>query len=247
MSILVLPAFGDNYMYLIADTGRAVAVDPSDAGPVLGALEKNGLVLDACVVTHAHGDHCGGVRELMRSTGCAAYGPDGCGRNVSAVHENMTVTAGPIRLQVIETPGHSNNDMCYYLASCRALFTGDTLFACGCGRIFGGGAAVMWRSLSKLARFDDDVSVYCGHEYTEENVMFALAVEPANTALRQRYDAVRKLRTEGLPTVPSTIGLEKKTNPFLRSGEPAVKKNLGMAQRADEEVFAELRRRKDRF
>jgi len=247
-----IPAFNDNYIWLLARDGQAVVVDPGDAAPVEAALAENGLRLTAILVTHHHADHQGGVVRLAEATGAAVYGP---------AAESITGLTRPLRggerivpegldttFEVLAVPGHTLGHIAYYGAG--RLFCGDTLFGAGCGRLFEGTPAQMSASLAALAALPDDTEVCCAHEYTETNLRFALAVEPENAAIRQRVEAAAALRARGLPTLPSTIALEKATNPFLRCDAPAV---VAAARRRDPAaagsvgVFAAIRGWRNQF
>jgi hydroxyacylglutathione hydrolase len=253
--ITPLPAFNDNYLWLLARGGHAVVVDPGDAEPVQRALDDQGLELDAILVTHHHGDHVGGVAELASRADATVYGP----RSESIPRRDVALAAGDVvevlgvRFDVFDVPGHTAGHIAYFAAALTppALFCGDTLFAGGCGRLFEGTPAQMLASLDRLAALPDDTRVYCAHEYTLANLRFALAVEPGNAALMQRVDAVRALRTRGTPTVPSLLAEERATNPFLRTDVLAVRAAAqahGAAAQADRvAIFAALRAWKNDF
>jgi hydroxyacylglutathione hydrolase len=249
--VIVIPALGDNLIYLYRyDQNTAFVVDPGDAAAVLKAMKKHGLSLGAILITHHHWDHTAGTAELKRKTGCSVIGPGG--RRMPEIEDvaedGRIVTLGNARIQVLATPGHTRTSVCYYVQPAKPthggiLFTGDTLFVGGCGRLLECGAQTLWESLQRLARLPDDTLVCCGHDYTLENYEFALSVEPNNPLIRQRLDELKR----GGPTVPSTISQEKATNPFLRADKPELKAALGMTQAREVEVFAELRSRKDVF
>ncbi len=221
-----LPAFNDNYIWLIGSAGsRQVAVvDPGDADPVLEAVEREGLEPVAILVTHHHGDHTGGIDELCDRFRLPVYGP-ALERIPAITHplgdgDSVQLAGLGLTFSVLATPGHTRGHLCY--VGHGALFCGDTLFTAGCGRLFEGSAAQMHASLSRLAALPDDTRVYCAHEYTVANLRFAQVVEPANAAIQTRREEADRLRRQGLPTVPSTLQLEKQTNPFLRCAEPVV-------------------------
>jgi hydroxyacylglutathione hydrolase len=238
LSVTILPAFSDNYMYLLEWGGEAVAVDPAEPGPVLNRLREQGLTLRAILNTHHHQDHVAGNEAVKAATGCRVIGPRD--PRIPALDEPVgdgdEVEIGSLCFSVMGTPGHGRCDVSYVLASPPRppiLWCGDTLFVGGCGRLFEGTPAAMWDSLQKLAALPEETQVYCGHEYTVDNLAFALSVEPQNEAVRARLEEVKALRGRNEPTVPSTLFLEKQTNLFLRS--------------PDVQSFAELRARKDRF
>lgn len=254
LEIEILPAMSDNYIYLMREpaSGTTAVVDPGVAAPVLEALGRAGAGrrLDLILLTHHHGDHVGGVAELKAAFGAAVVGSradaariDGLDRMVGE-GDRLDLAGHPV--EVLETPGHTGGHISYVLPEDEALFCGDTLFALGCGRLFEGDAPTMWRSLQKLAALPDATRVYCGHEYTLSNARFALTVDPDNGALQARAAEVERLREAGRPTIPSTIGLEKATNPFLRAADPAIRARLGLASAPDAAVFGEIRRRKDK-
>jgi len=254
VSVATLPTLSDNYTYVICWGEEAAVVDPGEAEPVSQFLAAQSRKLVQVLITHSHHDHVGGIPALRQATGCEVVGPhdERIPALSRSVEDGDTVAVGPLRLRVMATPGHGASDISFYAENVQAgkpgmVWTGDTLFCGGCGRIFEGTPAMMWDSLSKLAALSEDTLVFCGHEYTRENLRFALSVDPDNASLAQRMEATQKMREKDKPTVPSTIGVEKRTNPFLRAGEPAIRAVLGMEDASDAEVFAELRRRKDRF
>jgi hydroxyacylglutathione hydrolase len=245
-AILIPP---DNYAYLIVTTGGAAAVvDPSSAGPVLDILKSSGLRLKCIFCTHFHSDHTGGNRELKRETGCTVIAPDKRTAQVDIVADAATDLSGFIAgLKLLAVPGHTRTAAAYYHPDSGIVFTGDTLFTAGCGRLFECGPETLFASLQRLASLPETTQVYCGHEYTLENLQFALTVEPGNGDIQARlHDVQERLRSDA-PVMPGTIGQEQRTNPFLRTNSPLIRKSLGMEGRSPVAVFAELRRRKDRF
>lgn len=217
-----IPAFKDNYIWLLTQGRRAFVVDPGDAAPVVARLEAEGLALEGILITHHHADHQGGVAELAARYGPKVYAPSresitGCTHPLAG-GESIAVLGEDCR--VIAVPGHTLGHLAYHFPG--LLFCGDTLFGAGCGRLFEGTPAEMAASLERLASLPETTRVYCAHEYTEMNLRFALAVEPGNAALRRRVDRVAAQRAAGLPSVPSTLAEELATNPFLRCAEPAV-------------------------
>jgi hydroxyacylglutathione hydrolase len=254
LTVTPLPAFNDNYLWLLVRGGEAAVVDPGDAAPVQRALERHDLRLSAILVTHHHGDHVGGVAALKASTRATVFGPareriEGVDHPVRG-GDHLDVLG--VRLGVIDVPGHTAGHVAYYAAdeTPSLLFCGDTLFACGCGRLFEGTPSQMVASLDTLAALPPSTRVYCAHEYTLSNLRFALSVEPSNIALGERAARDQATRDRGEPTVPSTIGLELATNPFLRLDAPGVRAAVaaGTADAVDRTaIFASLRKRKDIF
>lgn len=253
LEIVSLPVLTDNYIHILHDPAslETAAVDPALAPPVLEFLARKGWRLTAIFNTHHHWDHVNGNLELKRQTGCTIIG--GCEDRDRipgidrAVREGDTVALGRHRADVLFTPGHTRGHIVYHFAEDRLLFCGDTLFAMGCGRLFEGTAEQMWHSLQKLKALPGDTRVYCTHEYTEANGRFALTVEPENSALQRRMEEVERLRRQNRPTVPTTVAEELATNPFFREDSSDLQKHIGMSRRPPMEVFAEIRRRKDRF
>ena len=227
MKLIPLPAFADNYIWMLHDGQHALVVDPGDAQPVLAALQREGLQLETILVTHHHADHTGGVAALRQATGARVCGPAGeaMPEPLQRLNGGDHYTSLGLRFGVMEVPGHTAGHIAFYCAAMDGaplLFCGDTLFSGGCGRLFEGTPAQMLASLDSLAALPDNTRVCCTHEYTLGNQKFAMAIEPANTDLQQYHAHCEALRDQGLPTLPSSIGLERKINPFLRSRLPAV-------------------------
>ena len=243
----------DNYAWLAYDRGEGVCavVDPSESEPVKRALAARGLKLTHILNTHHHPDHVGGNLALKAEFGATIVGPGKDAARIPGIDvgvmEADTYSVGSHLAKVFEIPAHTRGHIAFWFEGDAAVFTGDTLFAMGCGRLFEGDPPTMWASLSKLMKLPDGTRIYCGHEYTEANGRFALTVEPGNPDLNARMAEVRATRAEGRPTLPSTIGLEKKTNPFLRPNSAEIRRTLGLEAANDVEVFAETRRRKDVF
>ncbi|MGF6593617.1 hydroxyacylglutathione hydrolase [Pseudomonas sp. 2835] len=258
IQIDALPAFTDNYIWLLQDAAnqRCAVVDPGDAAPVLAWLERHpGWQLSDILITHHHHDHVGGVEQLKARTGATVYGPAHeqiPGRD-KALEDNASVRVLGLDFQIIAVPGHTLGHIAYYCpqTTTPVLFCGDTLFAAGCGRLFEGTPEQMHHSLQRLAALPAATLVYCTHEYTLSNLRFAQAVEPENPHIAQRFSDVTRLRAEDRITLPSTLALEKLTNPFLRTTETSVKEKLD--ERIDHlnptpsAVFAGLRAWKDTF
>lgn len=247
LTIEIVPCLTDNYAYLIAAGALCAVIDPSEADAVVSALR--GRRLTHILNTHHHWDHSGGNRALKDMYGAEVIGPEKDRSRIPAIDvgvgEQDGWQFGDLAVTVLEVPAHTRGAVAYVMG--KAVFTGDTMFLMGCGRLFEGTPAMMQASLSKIAALPDDTQVYCGHEYTQSNARFALSVEPNNGALQARAKAVEALRAKQRPSVPSTIALEKATNPFLRTGSTEIRAAIGMADADDGAVFAELRRRKDAF
>lgn len=253
LAIHAVPAFKDNYIWVLEDGSNAVAVDPGDAAPVESFLSRRGLSLSAVLATHHHADHVGGLLALARHWKCATFGP--ASEQVAGLDQRLaegdhiTIPGLGIALGTLDIPGHTAGHIALFGEG--AVFCGDTLFACGCGRLFEGTAQQMVESLGKLARLPADTRVYCGHEYTLANIRFAEAVEPGNRALAERKGREQAKRERGEPTLPSTIAEELATNPFLRCGEPEViasaERHAGRRLKTPVEVFAEIREWKNNF
>ena len=255
LQVSAIPAFTDNYHWLIHDDQHAAVVDPGDAAPVLAALNAKNLQLDAILLTHHHADHVGGVEDLLQKFDVPVYGP--ANEKIASITnklrqaDRVELATPAISFSVIDVPGHTAGHIAYFAAEQAWLFCGDTLFAGGCGRLFEGSAAQMTQSLAKLSVLPDRTLIYCAHEYTLSNLRFALAAEPDNSALQQRFIHEEQRRRDGLATVPSVLGLEKSTNPFLRNQESAIIDQLitqgRLHSRDPVEAFAALREWKNTF
>jgi hydroxyacylglutathione hydrolase len=251
LAIEPVACLSDNYAYLIhsPDDGLCAVVDPSEPGPVRKALA--GVKLTHILNTHHHFDHTGGNLALKEAFGAQIVGPAKDRERIPGMDVGVTEDApwqfGSRLVRILEIPAHTRAHIAFVFDDDAAVFTGDTLFAMGCGRLFEGTPDMMWNSLSKLMRLPDDMRVYCGHEYTLNNGRFALTLEPGNGDLLARMTEVQALRAKSAPTIPSTIGLEKRTNPFVRPDSAEIRRTLTMTGATDVEVFAEMRRRKDTF
>jgi hydroxyacylglutathione hydrolase len=255
LSVVPIPAFTDNYLWLIHNGNHAAVVDPGDAAPVLATLDAHRLSLVAILLTHHHADHVGGVPSLLQRFKVPVFGPRTESiRNITAPLAEGDLAVIPelnLTLSVLDVPGHTRGHIAYVATNQGWLFCGDTLFAGGCGRLFEGTPEQMLASLTKLASLPDATQVYCAHEYTMANLRFAQEVEPSNQAIHARIQSEQGKRDQGKPTVPSTIGLEKLTNPFLRHQEPAIIKSLisggRLAQSEPVASFAALREWKNSY
>lgn len=258
IQIDALPAFTDNYIWLLQDASskRCAVVDPGDAEPVLAWLNQHpGWQLTDILVTHHHNDHVGGVAQLKAFSGARVYGPAAetiPARDV-ALNDNDTLTVLGLDFSVFAIPGHTLGHIAFYHNDPHAplLFCGDTLFAAGCGRLFEGTPAQMHHSLSRMAALPDNTLVYCAHEYTLSNLRFAQAVEPANLDIAERFAEVSRWRSENRISLPSNLALERLTNPFIRTHESAVKEKAdertGTDNQSPTAIFASLRAWKDKF
>jgi hydroxyacylglutathione hydrolase len=249
LTVHQFPCLEDNYGFLARDeaTGLAACIDTPEAGAILKALDQLGWKLDLILNTHWHPDHAGGNAEIKAATGATIVGPAEVTR-ISALDREVkggdVVMLGETRFEVIETGGHTLGHIAYFDAADAIAFVGDTLFALGCGRLFEGTAEQMWTSLQRLAALPDETTVYCAHEYTASNARFALSVDD-DPALKARADQIFALRERGEPTVPTSIGLEKATNPFLRA--PRLAERVGAAGEPDHKAFGAVRAAKDVF
>ena len=259
MDVVPVPQLADNYAYLVVDpqSHEAAVVDCAEAPAVLDEVSRRGVRLTTVLATHHHFDHVGGNQDLLAAIpGLRIFGSADDAPRIPGITDRVrngdSITVGGMRARVIMIPAHTSGHVAYHFADPRAVFTGDTLFAGGCGRLFEGDAAQMMNSLGLLAALPNETRVFCGHEYTEKNLRFAAELEPGNRALATKLDAVRRLRSEGKPTVPSTIGEEKATNPFLRTGSAelaaAVRQRVPDLPTGDAvALFAALRALKDRY
>ncbi|MBD3343648.1 MAG: hydroxyacylglutathione hydrolase [Chitinivibrionales bacterium] len=249
LEIVQIPALSDNYIHILFFKGSAIAIDPGDAYSVIREIKKRNYPLNTILVSHHHYDHTGGIDKLKNEHGCTVFGGDNSripGLDAAVHHKEVFECCG-IQIISYHVPGHTQSDMAYYLPDHDICFTGDTLFAGGCGRLFEGTADQMWQSLKILMHLPDETKIYCGHEYTIENLRFAHSLEPGNAKVYQRLEHSIALQKFNRSTLPTSLGLEKETNPFLRVGDSALRRSLGMNDSSDEAVFADIRRKKDKF
>ena len=253
INITQIPVMTDNFIYILHNniTNEAAVIDPAEAGPVIDMLNEKDLTLTHILNTHHHYDHVGANIELKEKYGSIIVGSRDDHARIPGidvlVREGETVTFGNESAQILEVSGHTTGHIAYYFKGLKALFCGDTLFSMGCGRLFEGSPETMWQSIQKLMALPNDTLIYCAHEYTEANGDFALSIEPNNGDLKLRMDDVRKLRAEGLPTIPSNIGVELRTNPFMRPSSLEIQNTLDMTEAQPHEIFREIRTRKDNF
>ncbi|HZT24440.1 MAG TPA: hydroxyacylglutathione hydrolase [Pseudolabrys sp.] len=250
--IRLFKCLSDNYGVLLHDsqTGATAAIDAPEAAPIEAALAQTGWTLTDILVTHHHHDHVGGIEALKRKHRCRVVAP-AKGSDIPGVDERVAegdkISMGNLAANVIETPGHTLDHIAYWFHNDAVAFVGDTLFSIGCGRVIEGNPDMMWASLKKLRQLPDETKIYCGHEYTAANIRFALTIEKNNSALKTRETEANRQLARGEPTIPVTIGEEKRANPFLRADVPEVAADIGMAGKPAAQVFAEIRQRKNRF
>ena len=255
LQVTAVPAFADNYLWLIHDHQHAAVVDPGDAAPIEAALAAKHLKLAAILLTHHHGDHAGGVADLLKHRQVPVFGP--AREKIAGIShplaegDTVDIAELGLKLAVLDVPGHTAGHIAYVAHQQHWLFCGDTLFAGGCGRLFEGTPAQMTSSLAKLSSLPDDTRVYCAHEYTVSNLRFAVAAEPGNAEVAQRLADAMAMRERGEATVPSTIAVEKATNPFLRYREPGITQTLKAEGRLQQDepvaAFAALREWKNSY
>lgn len=252
LEIIQLPALKDNYIYVLHEPvqNKTAVVDPAVAQPVLELLKEKGWQLDYILNTHHHADHIDGNLQLKAITSCKVITSLTDAKRIPgadiAVINGDTIALGACQLSVLATPGHTLGHVCYYAPDSHALFTGDTLFSMGCGRLFEGTAADLWSSLECIKTLPSDTDIYCAHEYTEANARFALHVDPENPDLLLRYQTVSKLRAQNLPTIPVSLDVELQTNPFLRCLKISANE-LFKDKDTELAIFTRLRHLKDNF
>lgn len=253
LELIQIPVLKDNYIYLVhdSDSGETAVIDPAEAEPVLSILEKNDWELTYILNTHHHSDHVGGNEKLKQRTGCTVIGSTIDQHRIPSIDRTVvdedSVTLGQYVAKVIATPGHTLGHIVYFFPSEEWLFTGDTLFLMGCGRLFEGTAEQMWYSLQKLKTLPESTKIYCAHEYTLNNANFALTLEPLNRQLQERLERVSQSRKRLQSTVPATLKEELETNPFFREDSICIRNIIGMPDALPMAVFSELRRLKDLF
>ncbi|MFY0691487.1 MAG: hydroxyacylglutathione hydrolase [Paracoccaceae bacterium] len=243
------PYGSDNYAVLVHDpaSGATACVDAGDASAVLSALESTGWTLSELWITHHHGDHTAGLAEVKAATGAKVLGPEGIAGVDQVLKGGDSFTFAGQSVELLHTPGHTLDMLNFHIPSQAVVFTGDTLFVMGCGRVFEGTPDMMWESLQKLMALPPETTIYCSHEYTAANAKFALSIDGSNAALQARAAEITALRAKGEPTVPTRLSTELETNPFLRPMDPTIRQTLNMTAASDAEVFAEIRHRKDVF
>jgi hydroxyacylglutathione hydrolase len=255
LQIIPLPALKDNYIWLLKNkaSNHIAIVDPSEAEPVLNLIESDGLIPIAIMITHHHWDHVGGIAGITKKYNIPVYTPktESVAGSTNPVGEGDIVSLPELELEfnILDVPGHTSGAVAYYTKD--MVFSGDTLFTAGCGRMFEGTPPQMLTSLSKFKTLPDDTLLYCGHEYTVSNLQFAANVEPENNEIQERLSQAKQLRDKNQPTIPATLLIEKRTNPFLRCEQASVinAANAHSSKKLDKphEIFAEIRRWKDNF
>ncbi|OHV82058.1 hydroxyacylglutathione hydrolase [Rhizobium sp. LCM 4573] len=253
LEIEVFSCRSDNYGVLVHDpeSGLTASIDAPEEKPIVEAANRRGWKITHIFTTHHHTDHVEANLALKERFHLEIIGPFNEAVAIPGLDKTMAdgdeFQFGEHLVRVIETPGHTAGHICYHFPDDKLLFAADTLFALGCGRLFERPAADMWHSLQKLAVLPDETAIYFGHEYTLSNARFALTIDPGNERLKVRAAEIEAQRAEGKFTIPTMMGLEKETNPFLRANDPAIRRNLVMESKTNEEVFAEIRKRKDNF
>ena len=251
--LITIPCLSDNYAFLLRDhqSEKVALIDAPEAAPILAELKKRDWQLSQIWLTHHHPDHVQGVADVLKEHDANVIGAKADEHRLPPldrkVAEDDSITLGALEARVIDVSGHTIGHIAFYVPTAKAAFTADSLMALGCGRLFEGTPAQMWESLQKLMTLPEDTMICSGHEYTSANAKFALTVDPKNTDLISRAKDIEAARKKGLPTVPSKLATELKTNPFLRPADPAIRATLGMPDATDTDVFTEIRARKDKF
>jgi hydroxyacylglutathione hydrolase len=248
IEVNTVPVGFDNYAYLVIDGTDALIIDAVSADPLKTILKERNLTLRFILSTHHHGDHTGGNRNLKNTTGCAVIGGD---KRITALDrlssDNEIINEGPFTFTALSVPGHTRGCTAWYFHNDGLLFTGDTLFYAGCGRLFEGNATRMHHSLSRIRSLPPSTILYCGHEYTLDNLRFARSVDPGNPDIDKRFFMVEKKLKKGFPSGPARLSEECATNPFLRTGEMSLRKAVQLIDAPESAVFTALRKRKDSF
>ena len=253
IEIETVPCLSDNYAYIIHNQteNMTCAVDVPEAEPIINLLKKKRWTLNKIVLTHHHSDHVAGVEELLEHHPATVSGAAADFERLPTLDEKLTdkdlFNLGNLEFSIMEVYGHTIGHIALYSKEMSAVFSGDSLMTLGCGRLFEGTPKIMWETLQKFSQLPPYTKVYSGHEYGKKNASFAISIDPSNESLQKRVKMINMLRSKNIPTVPSTIGVELKTNPFLRAGEIEIKETLAMTQYEDHLVFAELRSRRDVF
>jgi hydroxyacylglutathione hydrolase len=253
IEIEMFTAREDNFGVLVHDTAAnfTMSIDAPEEAAIMAALTRKSWKLDTILTTHKHIDHVEANLALKAAFNCKIIGPAGDKDLIPGIDQTVkggdSLKLGTMDIQVIDTPGHTNACISFYVPSAKAVFTADSLFSLGCGRIFDGTPEMMWASMQRLMALPPTTKIYCGHEYTASNARFALSVDADNADLQARAGQVKLLREQGKPTLPVTLAQELATNPFLRVADPAIRAHLGMENASDAEVFTELRSRKNNF
>lgn len=251
--VISLLAGSDNYIHIFQDynSKKVAVVDPTESSVVVREIEKRSWSLDYILITHPHFDHVGGVEDLKSRFQSKVIGFLGDKDNIPGFDRSVVdkdqFCVGDINVVVLTTPGHTSGHVAYWLPDEKALFSGDTLFSLGCGRVFEGTPSMMWDSLFKLRKLPDDTRLYCAHEYTLSNAKFALSIDPDNQLLIDMSNRAEKLRKEGRSTIPSLLGDEKACNPFLRADDSSLQQTVNLASNDPVDIFAFLRKSKDNF
>ncbi|MBL4616347.1 MAG: hydroxyacylglutathione hydrolase [Robiginitomaculum sp.] len=253
LEIVQLPCLSDNYGFLVHDTNTktTISIDSPDAKMITEALEARNWLLSAIWNTHHHFDHAGGNAALVERWNCKIIAPKGDVKFIpnadQLVVDGDEVSLGDMTAKVLHTPGHTMGHVIYWFENENIAFVGDTLFALGCGRLFEGGPEDMWPSLQKIMAMAPETMIYCAHEYTEDNLRFAMTIDPDNLDLIARGRHIKTKRQNNQWTIPFTLAEDLATNPFLRAADPAIRKKLQMQDASDQQVFAQIRQRKDNF
>jgi hydroxyacylglutathione hydrolase len=251
--IIIIPCLKDNYAYIVHDriTNKNSLIDAPEAKPVISFFEKKGWTLDSILITHHHTDHIGGIDELVEVFKPKIYGALADKSRLPILDvklsNNDQIKIGSLQFQILDVPGHTIGHIAYYCASQGIIFTGDSLMALGCGRLFEGTPKQMYSSLTKISQLPNDTLIYSGHEYAKNNAKFALSVEKENKYLDKRFNFIKENIRKNIPNVPETLIEEKRTNPFLRAHLPELKNSLNMVNSSDDQVFKLLRELKDAF